>query len=147
MTKEVMIAIRGLQVLTEAEEDRIEVIFPGEYRYRNGKHYLVFEEAIEGVEQASLSTIKISDHTMELIRKGPVGTRMMFEEGRKHVSSYQTPFGSMKAGVLANRIRLLEQEDRLEVDVTYLLDLDGQFISENRIVMTACSRERAEIHL
>ena len=39
MTKEVMIAIQGLQATEEDRGDQVEVIIPGEYYYKNNKHF------------------------------------------------------------------------------------------------------------
>ena len=51
MTKEVIITIRGLQFI-QSEEDMepVEVVTPGEYYKKNGQHYLLFVEAVEGFE-------------------------------------------------------------------------------------------------
>ena len=51
MTKEVLITIQGLQfdidAETDEELDQIESIFPGEYYFRNGAHYLLYDEIME----------------------------------------------------------------------------------------------------
>ena len=44
MTKDILISISGLQVSPENESDTVEVISPGEYYYRNDKHFVVYEE-------------------------------------------------------------------------------------------------------
>ena len=48
MTKDILVSISGLQVSPEMESDTVEVISPGEYYYRNDKHFVVYEEAIDG---------------------------------------------------------------------------------------------------
>ena len=49
MTKEVLIRISGLRVMDGDEED-VEVITKGEYYWRNGKHYVFYDEVMEGFE-------------------------------------------------------------------------------------------------
>ena len=52
MTKDVLINISGLQVdVNEMEnnDEPIETISTGNYFFKNGKHYLLFEEVSEGV--------------------------------------------------------------------------------------------------
>ena len=48
MTKEVLVSLKGLQLSPDEQSDAVEVIAPGEYYLRNDKHYILFEEAIEG---------------------------------------------------------------------------------------------------
>lgn len=48
MTKEVLISLKGLQSSMESGEELVEVIVAGEYYFRNNKHYLLYEEVMEG---------------------------------------------------------------------------------------------------
>ena len=54
MTKEVLISIRGLQIgedaANEEEFEQIETICTGEYFYRNGSHFVLYDELMEGFE-------------------------------------------------------------------------------------------------
>ena len=64
MTKEVLVSISGLQFeLDEKETEAIEVICPGEYYFRNGKHYIIYEELIEeeGINAVTKCTLKITE--------------------------------------------------------------------------------------
>ena len=53
MTKEVLVSLKGLQLSPDEQSDAVEVIAPGEYYLRNDKHYILFEEAIEGEQDRS----------------------------------------------------------------------------------------------
>ena len=45
MEKEVLIHVKGLHMLdTQDGEEPIEIVVPGEYYFRNGSHYLRYEE-------------------------------------------------------------------------------------------------------
>lgn len=39
MTKDVLLSIKGLQIGENEQNDTIEVISPGDYYFRNGKHF------------------------------------------------------------------------------------------------------------
>ena len=43
MTKEVLLAIRGLQIAEDEQKDTVETISPGEYYFRNGKHFFLMK--------------------------------------------------------------------------------------------------------
>ena len=102
MTKEVLISISGLQVSPESETDTVEMIAPGEYYFRNNKHYLVYNEVEEGqTEPSTKNVIKFSNDYMEVIKKGPMSVHMVFEKDKKNISYYNTPFGSLLIGIEA----------------------------------------------
>ena len=45
MDKEVLIHVRGLHMMEEdGEQEPVEIVVPGEYYFRNGSHYLRYEE-------------------------------------------------------------------------------------------------------
>ena len=48
MNKRICIKIKGLHNVNSPEdEDIVEVIYPGTYYKRNGKHYIKYEEPVE----------------------------------------------------------------------------------------------------
>ena len=51
MTKDVVVSLKGLQLAPDQQSDAVEVIAPGEYYIRNNKHYVLFEEIMEGETQ------------------------------------------------------------------------------------------------
>ena len=53
MTKDVLLSISGLHydvagVTEEDENEPIEVITPAAYYFKNGKHYVIYDEVVEG---------------------------------------------------------------------------------------------------
>ena len=67
MTKDVLVSISGMHeeivaVTPEVEEDEneaIEVVTPATYYLKNGKHYIVYEEVVEGTSGVIKNRIKI----------------------------------------------------------------------------------------
>ena len=53
MTKDVIISIRGLQVLVDenGEQEPVEVLNTGQYYYKNHQHYILYDEPAEGFER------------------------------------------------------------------------------------------------
>ena len=54
MTKDVLVSISGMHMdvisgMTDAENEPIEVVTPASYYLRNGKHYVIYEEVMEGM--------------------------------------------------------------------------------------------------
>lgn len=137
MTKEVMLAISGLQSdLQEGRSDRIETVTAAEYYRKNGRHYVLYEEMAEEDAQPTKSLLKFDAHMLELTRHGVINTRMVFEENKKNLTSYNTPFGQMVIGIDTKQIRLQEQEDFLRMDVEYALDVNEEYLADSRIKIT-----------
>lgn len=67
MTKDVVVSLKGLQLAPDQQSDAVEVIAPGEYYIRNNKHYVLFEEIMEGETQ----TLKICLNSMKIILSSP----------------------------------------------------------------------------
>ena len=69
MTKDVLVSISGMHeeivaVTPEVEDDEneaIEVVTPATYYLKNGKHYIVYEEVVEGTSGVIKNRIKINE--------------------------------------------------------------------------------------
>ncbi len=129
MTKDVLITISGIQMMDEDDMD-IEMMVRGDYYQKNGKHYILYEEMLEGFTGTVKNIIKISPDSMDIIKKGIANTHMQFEKDKKNLSCYNTPMGDMVVGIQARDIRINEQPDRLTVDVEYSLDINYEHLSD-----------------
>ena len=59
MKKDVLIHVRGLQMMDpEEEQEPIEIVVPGQYYYRNGSHYLRYEEMMDDTAEPTVNYIK-----------------------------------------------------------------------------------------
>ena len=58
MTKDVLIAIKGMQFEGATDPEEIEVIQRGQYYERNGSHYLLYDEPVEGSSDIIKNRIK-----------------------------------------------------------------------------------------
>lgn len=141
MTKEVIAAIRGLHFLDEEDGEKLEIITPGEYYFRNGGHYLLFEELDEESGKKTKNTIKFKDGTLELTKKGMVNVHMIFEEQKKNMTSYVTPFGNILIGIDASTVSCEEQEGKLCFLVDYALDVNYERMADCKIQIEICPRE------
>ena len=132
MTKDVLITIRGVHTLDHEDND-VEMIIRGDYYQKNGKHYILYEEILEGAEERVKNVIKISPSSMAIIKKGVTNTRMLFEKNKKNLSCYSTPVGNLVIGIQANHFYVEEQENSIKVNVDYSLDINYEHMSDCRI--------------
>ena len=56
MDKEVLIHVRGLQTMdADGEQEPLEIVVPGQYYFRNGSHYLRYEEVMEDFAEPTVN--------------------------------------------------------------------------------------------
>lgn len=141
MTKEIILTISGLHE-TDGESDApVEIITPGQYYLKNGKHYILFDEVMEGLEGTIKSTLKISEKQVELLRNGAATTRMVFEKDVEHNMIYQTPMGPLAISVYTEDIISEIKEDEMNLGISYSLKADEQVITESHVRINVCSKE------
>lgn len=139
MTKDVLIAIKGLQFEESEDAEEIEVIQRGQYFQRNGSHFLVYEEPIEGSSDTILNRIKFKEDEVQVTKKGAVNTMLSFRKNEKNMTNYATPFGNLVMGIHTHQIDLNMQEDKMLVHVDYALDVNYEFLADCKITITATS--------
>ncbi len=140
MTRDVLITIRGLQNGPETDGEPIEMTTTGEYFYKNNKHYLIYEEVMEGEAKTTKNRIKAAQGMMELTKNGIVNVHMLFEENKKNVTHYHTPYGSLTMGIDAKQVLLEEEEDRMQITVAYGLEMNGEFVADCNIQIVVKSK-------
>lgn len=131
MDKNVLIHVRGLQLMDpDGGDEPLEIVVPGEYYYRNGSHYLRYEEMMEDFPEPTINYIKMGEGTMEVRKKGLVNVHMVFEQGKKNMTFYTTPFGTIQMGIAATNLDLDEGKDGLNMKVDYALDMNEQHVAD-----------------
>ena len=126
MTKEVLVRIAGLHFdlkengetdLQEAEDEKIEIVVPGQYFLKNGKHYIMYEE----IEESGLGVTK---NTLK-------------------VTSYKTPYGQMQIGTDTKELTIISEEEKIRIFVRYTLEAEDEAVAESRIRIEVVPRECA----
>lgn len=137
MTKNVLVSIAGLHYGVDDENgvaEPLEVITPATYYFKNNKHYILYEEVVEGMVGTTKNTIKIAeDGFFEMSKTGLTNSKMTFEKDRIYMTNYQTPFGEMVVGVHTKTLNVDVQEDDINVGIVYSLDVDNVPLSDCKI--------------
>lgn len=148
MKKDVLLSLRGLQFDTSsADGDKIETITPAEYYKKNNSHYIIFDEVMEGFSESTKNIIKFKESSLDLTKRGLVNVHMSFEENKKNMTSYSTPYGEILIGIDAKSIRLKEESERIIVDVDYALEVNYEHFADCRIKMDIRSKESGRFSL
>lgn len=84
-------------------------------------------------------TLTLDKGIVTMQRLGPFSTSMVFQQGHRFEGSYQTPYGALAMGVYPTHVRY-RVDDQLtgEVNLTYQLDLQGQFAAMHELRIKFC---------
>lgn len=117
---------------------------PGLYSCQKGTHFVVYEED-DGEGHVTRSTVKITEDSFEVMRKGAGCVRMAFRAGRRSECWYDTPCGRMPVvfDVKETEICLPQTEgagadnpgDVLLARAAYVLEMEGRPVSENTVLV------------
>ena len=148
MNKDVLIHVRGLQMMeTDDAQEPIEIVVPGQYYFRNGSHYLRYEEMLDETAETTVNYIKMSPNGVEVRKQGQVNVHMVFEEGKKNKTFYNTPYGTLQMGISATGLELKESEDGIQMKVDYALDMNEEHVADCYLTVQAQSKDSADFVL
>lgn len=146
MIKDILVSISGLQMAVgdmEGNDDEpIEVLSAGSYYFKNGKNYVLFEEAVEGMQGVIKTQIRWKGtEVLEVTKKGLSNVHMIFEKNKNNRCYYDTPFGQLNMGIYTTDIYVDEKEDNINIRAEYALDVDYEPIADCVIRINICPRE------
>ncbi len=133
MEKNVIISIKGMQNYEGIEEDTIELVTEGRLLDcgDDGLTLTYQESELTGMEGTLTSFQVEKSGRITLLRMGEVNSQMVFEEGRRHLSLYQTPVGDLSVGIRASRIRNTLNMAGGELEIDYAIELDHTLAGQN----------------
>lgn len=156
MTKDVLVSISGhhIDIMAEPEDkvkalesgqDAIEVVTPASYYCRGGKHYIIYDEVLEGMAGTIRNRIKITGtDSVEIVKSGLSSSHMVFEKNRKNLTYYSTPYGQMLVGVNTRNMEVSVEDDRINVLVDYELDVNHEPLADCKIKLDIVSKNSGE---
>ena len=156
MTKDVLVSISGhhIDIMAEPEDqvkalesgqDAIEVVTPASYYCMGGKHYILYDEVMEGMPGTIKNRIKITGtDSVEIVKSGLSSSHMIFEKNRKNLTYYRTPYGQMLVGVNTRNMEVSVEDDRINVQVDYELDVNHEPLADCKIRLDIVSKNSGE---
>jgi uncharacterized beta-barrel protein YwiB (DUF1934 family) len=131
--KDVIISITGVQHLSEGDADSIEFVTDGNYKY-NGEQDITLsykESELTGME-GTVTLFEVVPEGVVMSRTGNVNTRMFFEEGKKHLFLYETPYGVASMGVNTRKIHHNLSPHGGDMEIDYIVDVENNVIGHNQ---------------
>ena len=152
MTKDVLVSISGLQMavndMENNDDEPIEILSAGTYYFKDGKHYIFFEEVAEGTVGVTKTQIRINGkESLEVQKKGVSNMHMVFEKNKNNRCFYQTPYGQLNLGICTSEIVMDETEDNINIRAEYALDVNYEPLAECTIRINIKPRESKEFSI
>lgn len=105
----------------------------GTYSQRGGARFIAYREYDEDDPKVSrTSVLKVEPGKVTMMRQG-TATRLILEQGRRHLCLYDTGFGSFSVGVFTSELRSSLNSRGGRLRVKYTLDIDSNLSSSNEI--------------
>ena len=126
---EVKIKIRGEQ---GENDDSVEVVSIGQMFHENGFLCLTYDEVVDeeetGVVQVVKNTIKISDEQVEVIKKGPSQSHMVFVPDQTTFTYYSTPLGELEVSIFTDEIEKISNDNGFTLSMHYQMEMNQTFV-------------------
>ena len=142
MEKNVIISIKGVQRLEDADPDTMELVTEGRLEQDGNSYTLSYQESeLTGLE-GTLTTFQVEPERVTLLRVGEFNSQMVFQEGRRHLAMYNTPYGSMTIGVNTRHLLADLTERGGDIEIDYAIEIDHTVAGRN--VLQISVRETGE---
>ena len=131
MEKDVVISIKGIQKYENTDPDVIELVTAGRLTRVGESYTLSYQESeLTGLE-GTLTTIQVDGAQVTLMRVGEFTSQMVFQEGRRHLSMYNTPYGAMAIGVNTRHLLADLTDQGGDIEIDYAIEIDHALAGRN----------------
>ena len=132
--EKILISIDGTQNFGNGDANNVELTTAGELNVLEDSYTLKYEESeLTGMQGTTTEITVSSNGIVSLVRSGTVNSNLIFEEGKRHLSYYDTKDGAFSIGVFASYVDTVLEQNYGEISITYAMDVDDKPIGENEI--------------
>lgn len=113
-------------------DEKIELTAKGIHSVKNGKHYVMYTEELEGGENIR-NILKFDSEALDVSKIGTTRTHMYYKAGYKHRDVYRTPFGEYDMCTETEKYVLSETDGKYSIVIVYDLQLGGNHVSKCKV--------------
>ena len=135
MEKDVWVSVAGLQFGNSPEAEKIEIMTPGSYYRKKDQHCVLYDEVMEGTDEVTKNVVKFDGDMLTISKSGFTNVEMVFEKNKRNMTNYVTPYGSLLVGIDTDRIDIRENDDSINIDIDYALDINYEHLANCKIKM------------
>ena len=133
MEKDIVISVMGMQKFEDQDSDKVELLTEGRLVREAGTYIITYNESEMTGLEGTMTTIQVNkaQDQVTLIRVGQFNSQMVFQEGRRHLSMYNTPYGAMAVGVNTRHMYAEVNDVKGEIEVDYNIEVDHSVAGRN----------------
>lgn len=122
------------QTLSGEEPQALELVTEARYAFKNGIHYLLYDESELSGLDAARTTLKITPERVSIRRHGNTESLLQFEVGRRYTTQYPTPYGSMKLEMTTQALTVdISEGPKGHIGIRYTMMMQSSLESKNEI--------------
>ena len=129
----VIVKVRGEQTGADGETSAVEVVAEGRHYYRDGMHYVLYDDSVE--EERVETMLRIDPYSLHLTRNGAIIHEQHFARGTESVSEYETPLGNLTLSVVTRDMKIAYGTVSGEIKVDYAMSVNGVWQSDNKLLI------------
>jgi uncharacterized beta-barrel protein YwiB (DUF1934 family) len=135
-----VISIEGLQTNAGFANADVKMMTEGKYFQKEGGYCISYKETEVTGMDGTTTSITVKDGIVTILRFGTINSQIIFKEGGKHVSHYDTGSGSFTMGVFANAVESDLNEAGGTIRIDYNIEVDDRPLAGNIIKIMIVSK-------
>ncbi|HCW80364.1 MAG TPA: DUF1934 domain-containing protein [Ruminococcaceae bacterium] len=146
MEENYLISIKGRQNV-DGQVGKVELTTLGSYVKRGPYRFIVYKEYMsEDDTSQKTSILKIEGNScLTLIRRGGDNTRLILENGKRHLCQYDTDYGNLMIGIFTSHLDTTLDDAGGRLDVSYTLDINSSLSSTNELSITVKEAKNSDV--
>lgn len=145
--EKVILKVEGSQTDALGETTNIKFMSEGQYYYKDGTGYILYNEMDSRGMEGTKTLLKIADNTVRLVRKGKVAHEQFFSYGEKSDSNYRTPFGDIKITVYTKKLAIDKGLISSSIHIIYDMSIDDAWQSNNELHVEITAADKTSEYL
>lgn len=124
------------QTISGEEPQELELVTEARYAYKDGSHYLIYDESVLSGLDSARTSLKISPERVAIRRFGNQESLLQFELGKRFVTRYPTPAGALRLELTTQSLWMKIMEGpKGTVAIQYTMMMQSSVESRNEIVI------------
>lgn len=130
MTEHVLVTVAGRQTMDGETVLTPELVTTGTYSRDALAHRVAYDETAGEDGTLTQNELLFTSETAELKKEGEVQAHLIFQAGRKNLTVYETPYGSIPMEMQTHAVDVRLEEEEIALRLTYSMCMDEKAFSE-----------------
>lgn len=137
--KECIVCVKSVQTGADGEKQVMETKSEGRLSGREGVLYVLYTENPDESDKSGAAQVKnllrIEENPVRvnLTKSGAVSWKILFEQGKRNHSEYETPYGALNIGVETSSVKLEKDRQKISLQLMYALFIQGEKQADCRL--------------